>query len=141
MRFPSIEEIIDINRRHIAEGGGGYFGRNNVMNEGGLEWVLEAIQHPLFAVDRYPGLEEKAAILAWTIIKDHVFFDGNKRTAMTALVHLVRLNRYQLVVSSHAIVDAAVRLATESPESYPFQEFVQWVRSRLVLEADNPELA
>lgn len=125
-----------MNQRHIAEGGGACSCPDNVVNLGSLEWVLEAIRYPLFGVDRYPALEEKAAILAWTIIKGHVFFDGNKRTGMTALIHFLRLNRYQLNVSSDEIVEVAVRIimASESAESFSQQEFVRWIRNNLVLE-------
>jgi len=140
VKFPTREEIIKINRRHIAEGGGGYLGSENVINLGSLEWVLDAIQYPLFGVDRYPTLEEKAAILAWTIIKSHVFFDGNKRTGMTALIHFIRLNRYQLNASSNEIVEVAVKIASESKLGFPLQEFVRWVRSKLVLEDFEQQL-
>jgi len=140
VKFPTLEEIIGIDRRHIAESGGGYSGSDNVINLGSLEWVLDTIQYPLFGVDRYPSLEEKAAILAWTIIKSHVFFDGNKRTGMTALIHFVRLNRYRLNVTPDEIVEIAVKIAGESQQDYSLQEFVQWIRSKLVLEDFGQQL-
>jgi death-on-curing protein len=132
VKFPTLEEIIGIDRRHIAESGGGYFGSDNVINLGSLEWVLDTIQYPLFGADQYPSLEEKTAVLAWTIIKSHVFFDSNKRTGMTALIHFVRLNRYRLNVTPDEIVEIAVKIAGESQQDYSLQEFVQWIRSKLV---------
>jgi death-on-curing protein len=140
VKFPTLEEIIGIDRRHIAESGGGYCGSDNVINLGSLEWVLDTIQYPLFGVDQYPSLEEKAAILAWTIIKSHVFFDGNKRTGMTALIYFVRLNRYRLNITPDEIVEIAVKIAGESQQDYSLQELVQWIRSKLVPEDFGQQL-
>lgn len=41
--------------------------------------------------DIYPTMEEKAARLLYFIVKNHAFFDGNKRLADATLVALVIL--------------------------------------------------
>ena len=66
--FPTREDITNLNRYHITNTGGFDDGGANLKNSGSLEWVLDAIQYPLFGVDNYPGIAEKAAILAWIII-------------------------------------------------------------------------
>ena len=137
MKFSTLEEIRDINRRHIIENGGKYVGPDNALNWGSLEWVLDAVRYPLFGIDHYPTLEEKAAILAWTIITGHVFVDGNKRTGMTALIHFVKLNHDQLDITTDEIVDVVIRIASAgAADSY--QEFVHWVRSKHVPGLDRP---
>jgi len=101
------------------------------MKPGSLEWVLEAIQYPLFGADRYPTLVEKAAMLAWIIIRDHVFYDGCKRTGMSALESIIEWNGCQLNATIDEVVEVALRIAGGLAEDYPFEEFVHWVRDRL----------
>src|SRR5690606_6585761 len=43
--------------------------------------ALNAIYQSAFGVDAYPSIEEKAANLLYFVVKDHAFFDGNKRIA------------------------------------------------------------
>ena len=100
-----------------------------LFNSHSLEWVLEIIQYPLY----YPALAEKAAVLAWTIINSHVFYDGCKRTGMATLVTFLRQNGYDLNAATEEIVDVSVKIAKHAEENYTRQEFVQWVRERLSL--------
>lgn len=134
MRFPTLEDIVKINRRHLDTSGEEYFEPDNLRDTGGLEWVLEAIQYPLFGVERYPTLVEKAARLAWQIIAGHLFWDGNKRTGMSVLHGFLRINSCLLNVSNDEIVEIAQRVAqANSQKSYTYEEFVQWLRDRIVI--------
>lgn len=130
MKFPKRADIVKLNRRHLEYSGEEFFEPDNLINAGSLEWVLEAIQHPLFGVDRYPSLVEKAAIMAWTIIRGHVFFDGNKRTGMSALDVILRMHRYRLVASKEEMKNIAIRIAKGC---CTFDDFVEWIRSKIQL--------
>ena len=46
--------------------------------------------------DLYPTLVEKAAALGFSLIQNHPFVDGNKRTAHAALETFLVLNGYQI---------------------------------------------
>jgi death on curing protein len=43
-------------------------------------------------VEAYPDFEQKAAVLAWHLIKNHPMPDGNKRTAFLCLLEFVARN-------------------------------------------------
>jgi len=136
--FPSRMDIVRLNRRHIETAGGEYFPLENLINPGSLEWVLDAIQYPLFGVDHYPTIAEKAAILAWTIIDGHVFYDGCKRTGMSALDGFLRWNGYRLDATNDEIVEVACSIAKgNTNEGFPYDQFVRWVRDRLVHVVGN----
>jgi death-on-curing protein len=138
VRFPTRDNIIQLNRRHITRSGDDWIGTENLENSGSLEWVLDAIQYPLFGIDLYPTLADKAAILAWTIIDGHVFYDGCKRTGVSALEIFVRLNGYALEATSEELIDVALRIADRSDERpYSIPEFVNWVRTRLNLTTSS----
>jgi death-on-curing family protein len=130
--FPTRDNIISLNRRHSQRAGTLYVEPDNLRNAGSLEWVLDAIQYPLFGVDKYPTLAEKAALLAWVIIDGHVFHDGNKRTGMSALDIFIRQNGYQLTATDEEVVELALRIASRKIRAdYTFDEFMQWVANRL----------
>lgn len=129
--FPTIEQIVELNRLLIAETTGFHNGRDNLRNRNQLEWVLEAIQHPLLGLDPYPTIVEKSARLSWTIVADHVFIDGNKRTGMSTLLIFLDANNYFLKASDDDIVEQALRVASASLNNYEYQEYVEWIRRRL----------
>jgi len=138
LKYPTLEDIVRTNRRHLEAAGQRFVEADNLKERGSLEWVLDAIQHPLFGIDHYPSLAEKAAKLAWTIIAGHVFWDGNKRTGMSALHAFLRLNGCLLSTTNDEIVEISVRVAGANTESgYTYAEFVQWVRDRIVIGKNN----
>jgi death-on-curing protein len=136
VRFPTREHIILINRRQIDAYGGMFIPPDNIKNNGSLEWVLDAIQYPLFTVNMYPTIAEKASALAWTIITGHVFHDGNKRTGMSAMDLLLRLNGYRLDAAHEEIVKIAIRAgsARDLVQHCNLEEFTRWVRDRIYIE-------
>jgi len=94
--YPSVEQICEINKRMIDEYDGLFVGADNIHADGSLEYVLDAIELPMYGQDRYPTLTEKAAALAYHIITRHVFHDGNKRTAGHAMLMFLRANGVEL---------------------------------------------
>lgn len=133
MIYPTREDIVSLNRRHILETGGDWTGTDNVINSGSLAWVLEAIRYPLFGVELYPTLAEKASLLTWIIINNHVFLDGCKRTGMSALEILIILNGYHLAATGNEIRDTAIRVADHLERSFSQDDLVKWVRRHISL--------
>ena len=135
MRFPTKEGIVELNHRHITTTGGRWNEPDNVINPGSLEWVLDAIRYPLFDSDLYPTIGEKCAILAWTIIDGHVFWDGCKRTAMSAMEGFIKMNGFRLDASGEEIKNVAIKVAKRVEEPYTFEEFRDWVLSKILSDS------
>jgi death-on-curing protein len=132
VKYPTIEQIIQANYRHLSESGHFFIPPDNLKERGTLEWVLDAIQYPLFGVDQYPTFIDKASILTWKIIRGHVFWDGNKRTGMTILHYFCRINTFYLNVKYPENRDAALLIADASEENkYSEVELTSWIRERL----------
>jgi death-on-curing protein len=110
-----------------------YVEPENLLNPASLEWVLEAIQYPLVGADQYPTLAEKSALLAWTIIKNHVFNDVNKRTGMSSLEILLRYNEFGLEATPDEIVETAIKIAQSRESNYSYEDLVQWTRNKMVI--------
>lgn len=131
--FPNRKDIVEINRYHIESSGGFHNRLDNLSNPGSLEWVLEAIQHPLFGLDLYPTIAEKASILSWVITVSHVFYDGNKRTATSLLFIFLQVNGYKLDVKYDEIIDVILPISSSVNIEFTFDEYLNWVRNHMTL--------
>jgi death on curing protein len=123
--FPTFDQIVLANSRLVARYGGS---GHQVANGGPLHFALYVITGPIFGVDRFPTLEEKACRLASGIATNHVFHDGNKRTAVSALDMLLEANGHALQAGEQELADAMEGLAAHG---LTFEEFVTWVRARI----------
>ena len=78
--YPTVDMICEVNRRMIDSFGGYCVSPDNLQNRGSLEYILAVVVFPVYGVDMYPSLKEKAAALVQQIVSRHIFWDGNKRT-------------------------------------------------------------
>ena len=92
---------------------------DNISNNNSFEYLLEAPYSKYFGTERYPTIFEKAACYTFFIIKDHIFFDGNKRMGMRAGILFLRLNGWNIKKSipleklNEDIKDLAVKIAND----------------------------
>lgn len=129
--FLTVERIVKVNRYHIEKTKGLYIGADNLHTPGSLQWVVDAIRYPLFGVDPYPTIEEKAAQLAWVIIDGHVFHDGNKRTGMSVMIAFLKANGYRVSASDDELIEIALKIANRSKRGYNVNSLVAWLRERI----------
>lgn len=86
-----------------------------------FEGALRAIYQSFDGEDVYATVAEKAANLLYFIIKDHPFFDGNKRIAVFLFMMFLALNVYGLTaageqkISDRALVAIALMIAESDP--------------------------
>ena len=114
MIYLTLDHICEINKQWIALYGGRYVDvDNNLLNRNSLEYILVAIQFPIFGRDLYPTLPEKAAALLWWIAGGHIFGDGNKRTGMQAAIELLEVNDVETKFDSEAIISIPIKVATK----------------------------
>lgn len=92
MKYLTIEEVLLIHERILAKFGGA----------GGLRyWGLldSAVNRPRGAFGRrdlYSSIFAKAAALGHSLVLNHSFVDGNKRTAWEAMHTFIEENGYSL---------------------------------------------
>ncbi|WP_247237480.1 type II toxin-antitoxin system death-on-curing family toxin [Telluribacter sp. SYSU D00476] len=90
------EDVIFINQRTVAKHGGNFVPPHNFLHEENLDYLLEAVQAELFGEPLYPTISDKAALYCFSIIGNHIFTDGNKRTGLEAALAFLRLNGMRL---------------------------------------------
>lgn len=67
--------------------------------------------------DLYPGLNNKAAVIFYLMIKNHPFINGNKRIAVTSTIIFLFLNKKWLSVSNEELYEIAVWVAKSNPKT------------------------
>ena len=95
MRFLTLGEVLALHRRILAESGGTAGVRD-------LGAIASAVSQPKVSVggqDAYPTLVEKAAALAYSLIRNHGFLDGNKRIAHAAMEVFLVMNDMEISAS------------------------------------------
>ncbi|MBQ2673001.1 type II toxin-antitoxin system death-on-curing family toxin [Candidatus Saccharibacteria bacterium] len=87
-----------------------------------FESSLNAIVQTFNNEDVYPSISEKAANLLYFIIKDHPFYDGNKRIGALFFVVFLTINDYHLTkngetkISDRALTALALLIAESNPK-------------------------
>ncbi len=102
--------------------------------QGEIEALVKAPQQQLFGNDAYPTIEEKAAIIFYTINKQQIFLNGNKRMSTLSLLVFLGINGMTLSVSSDELTDKALWLAKTASLEFPQvkQDLVEWIRHNMI---------
>jgi death-on-curing protein len=108
MQYLTSAEILFIHSAVIEETGG----LHGVRDLGLMESAAAQPRQSFAGKDLYPTLEDKAAALLCSLIKNHPFVDGNKRTAVTVMAVFLGMNGHALEVPSGGLVRFALQHAS-----------------------------
>lgn len=129
---PTIREIVETNKLFIEKTGGVFYPPHNLLYADGLEWVLKIIHYPfIFAEPVYPRLCDKASLLAWTIINDHVFYDGNKRTGMATIRIMALSNECPFTATDDGIIDMAKGIRDYRMSGITKEVLSDWINNKM----------
>ena len=104
------------------------------QGRGQLESAL-ARPKPVFGVERYPTVAEKAAALIWAITKNHPFNDGNKRAALTTGFSFLVANRNFVFANQNEAVEMCLGIA-DNAIGYDEEYVSSWLRGRMLTRED-----
>ena len=124
MKHLTPEQVLFIHARLIEETGGAH----GVRDLGALLSALGRPQASFEGRDLYPSLEHKGAALMLSLIQNHPFVDGNKRTGVAALGLFLALNGHRLVADNADLVALALGVARSQ---YGLEDVVAWLRPRV----------
>ena len=89
-----------------------------------LDSALEAPFITFNSFSNYPTIQSKAARLAFGLIKNHPFVDGNKRIGILAMVSFLEVNGIKLICTDAELIDLGLRLADGSIEEKALLDFI-----------------
>jgi death-on-curing protein len=104
-----------------------------MQQSGGLIGILDfgalesAIAQPYMTFDGnelYPSLAEKAAALGFSLIQNHPFTDGNKRTGHAAMAMFLAINDYKINASIDEQTEIILSVASGKLSRNGFTEWL-----------------
>jgi death-on-curing protein len=125
VRYLTLGEVLELHRRAIVQAGGS----PELRDLGALESAVSQPRAMFGGRDLYPSLEEKAAALAFSLILNHPFVDGNKRVGHAALETFLVLNGKEL---NATVEDGEYIILAVASGKCSREEFVAWIRKHVV---------
>jgi death-on-curing protein len=116
----SLTEVLLLHARLIQQTGGAEGVRDLAL----LESAIARPQAMFGGVDLYPDLWDKAAALMESLIQNHPFVDGNKRTGLAAAAILLERNGHRLAADNDEVFDFTMNVARGELRR---QEITRWL--------------
>jgi death-on-curing protein len=124
VRNLTLNEALELHRRVIGQSGGAL----GVLNLDALESALAQPRMTFGGKDLYPSLADKAASLGYSLIQNHPFLDGNKRTGHAAMEVFLFLNGFEIQAS----VDEQERIVLQVASGEKDRKaFAVWLRDHI----------
>ena len=121
MRYLSLVEVLELHRQIIEQSGGAI----GIRELGGLESAMAQPRMTFGGEDLYPTVFDKAVALGFSIIMNHPFIDGNKRTGHAAMETFLLLNGMEI----NASIDEQEQIILEVTSGKLGRDaFVEWLR-------------
>lgn len=133
-RYLTLPEVMDIHRWSLQAFGG----LDGVRDSGLLESALAVPQMTFGGVELHTTLIEKAAALAFSLVMNHAFMDGNKRVGFWAMDTFLRLNGQCVICGAEEGEAMCLSLASGSMTK---EQLTEWLTSHsrpLPPESETP---
>jgi death on curing protein len=120
-KFLTFEQVIFIHNDQIDK----YGGSHGIHDLPLLESAIMRPQTTFGGEDLYPTLFDKCAAMIHSLIMNHAFVEGNKRTAMVSGILFLELNGYILEAEHDEIIEAALKVRHKK---WGLEKFAKWLR-------------
>lgn len=121
IRYLTLMEVLELHCRILEQSGGAL----GIRDIGLLESAIAQPRMTFGGEDLYPSLLEKAAALGFSIIMNHPFVDGNKRTGHAATETFLVLNGVEITASVDEQERVVLAIASGKQEREVFVEWLQ----------------
>ncbi len=122
----SVSQALKIHTISILKFGGA----NGVRDIGGLESALARPFQTFGGKDLYPTIFEKAAAIGESLIMNHPFVDGNKRTGYLLMEALLRYGGYKISSTDDELYQFVIKISTGS---ISFEKIIEWLKNNTTL--------
>ena len=122
MKRLSLETVVAMHSELIEESGG----LDGIRDANMLDASINSPFHTFGGQYLYPTLQAMAAHLAFSLIKNHPFLDGNKRIGKLAMLVFLDINDLPVNCSDDELVTLGLGLADSSIKE---SELIDWIIS------------
>lgn len=116
----SKQQLLKMHSDLLAQTGG----LDGLRDEGLLESALAAPFQTYDAQELFRSIQEKAARLAYGLIQNHPFIDGNKRIGTHAMLVLLALNGIELIYTQDELSDLILKIAASTAS---YEDLLAWI--------------
>lgn len=125
-----IEEVIAIHDILIKEYGGSFGIRDESVLESAIYRPFQTFNNE----DLYPTPEEKAAAILESIVKNHPFIDGNKRTGYVLMRLFLMENKTDISATEEEKYNLVLSVADGK---FEYSEIKEWIENKIVSTPSN----
>jgi death-on-curing protein len=122
MRYLTPEQVLFIHSRLIDETGG----EHGIRDLGLLQSAISRLQAVFEGNELYPDIHQKAAALLESLINNHPFVDGNKRTGIASAAMFLQPNSYFLTASNQELEPFVLSIASGEQT---YDSIVEWLKT------------
>lgn len=121
IKYISLDEVIAIHDNMVSL----YGGSHGIRDLGLVESAISRPKATFGGQDLYPDIFTKAAALFHSLMFNHAFVDGNKRTTISTTARFLSLNGYQLTATDREFVDFPLKVENNH---LPLEEIAAWLK-------------
>ena len=107
----------------------GFDGSIGVRDLGALESALARPFQTFGGEDLYSDFFTKAAAIAESVIINHPFIDGNKRTGYVLMEAILRLGNLKITAANDDLYNFVISISTGEKK---IEKFVEWLKENTV---------
>jgi len=111
-----------------------YGGGSGTRDESMLESAIARPFQTFGGEPLYPTVYEKAAAIAQSIIINHPYIDGNKRTGLLAMIAMLEVYGFELTAESNETYEMTIKISTGHIE---LNEISDWIEHNSKLIENN----
>jgi death-on-curing protein len=111
INYITLDEILAIHEDLVDR----YGGSHGIRELGLIESAIGRPQSTFGGEDLYPTLFDKAASLFQSLLFNHAFVDGNKRTSIVCVARFLSKNGYELHTSQKELVAFPIKVENQHP--------------------------
>lgn len=119
--YLALEEVLAIRDTVMKETGG----RKGILDFALFHSAIERPKATFGGEDLYPTIFDKAGALIHSLIQNHPFNDGNKRTALAVTVRFLYKNGYILIHPEEETIQFTLDV---QKHKYKFAEISSWLK-------------
>jgi death-on-curing protein len=125
MRYLTLGEVLDLYQQVMQHTGGAV----GVRDLNGLESAIAQPRMTFDGAELYPTIVEKASALGFSLVMNHPFVDGNKRTGHAAMETFLVLNGFEIKASVEEQEKIILQLAAGELQR---DVLTDWLRAHLI---------
>jgi death-on-curing protein len=124
-----IDHVVEIHSILISK----YGGLDGIRDKKLLDSAINRPFATFDGIELYDSIEEKAAAIVQSILTNHPFFDGNKRTGYVLMRLFLRLNGKDIIAAENEKYDFVISIAQGKMN---IDQITKWIIEKVVLSTE-----